>query len=270
MKLWKKQHELLPFNEQQRAEKLAQVGSTLRLKRQEKKLSLEQLAAQTRIQQRFLQAIEAGELDQLPEPIYIQSFIKQYAEALGLDGLQLASSFPIDNHRQQLGMKPIGTSLPAAQFQATHLYLLYILVIVCTVSTLSHLLSRSEMQLSSQMQQQPSVSSTNKPDEITPLHAEKLQPVSATPNAASKINKPVQVGVTLKAESWVRVVADGKKQFEGLLPQGTQRTWVAKEQLTVRVGNAGGVLVNFNQEQAKPLGQPGQVQEVTFAADTRL
>jgi hypothetical protein len=76
--------------------------------------------------------------------------------------------------------------------------------------------------------------------------------------------------VTLKAESWVRVVADGKKQFEGLLPQGTQRTWVAKEQLTVRVGNAGGVLVNFNQEQAKLLGQPGQVQEVTFAADSRL
>lgn len=263
MKWWKKQHELLPLNEQQRAEKLAQVGYTLRLKRQEKKLSLEQVAAQTHIQQRFLQAIEAGEPDRLPEPIYIQSFVKQYAEALGLDGTELASSFPIDDYRQ-VGMKPIGI-IPAAQFQTTHLYLLYILVIVCTVSTLSHLLSRSEIQLSSQ--QQPSAS-TDKREQTPP--SEKLKPVSATPNAVSKINRSVQVGVTLKAESWIRVVADGKKQFEGLLPQGTQRTWVAKEQLTVRVGNAGGVLVNFNQEQAKPLGQPGQVQEVTFGADTRL
>ena len=68
----------------------------------------------------------------------------------------------------------------------------------------------------------------------------------------------------------MRVIADGKKQFEGLLPQGTQRTWVAKEELKVRVGNAGGVLITVNQEQAKLLGQLGEVQERTFAADAQL
>ncbi len=76
--------------------------------------------------------------------------------------------------------------------------------------------------------------------------------------------------MTVKTESWIRVIADGKQLFEGLLPQGTQRTWVANERLTMRVGNAGGVLVSHNQEEAKPLGQLGQVEEITFGANTRL
>jgi hypothetical protein len=79
--------------------------------------------------------------------------------------------------------------------------------------------------------------------------------------------KPVQVGVTLKSQSWIRVVADGKTEFEGVLPEGTQRTWVADKTLIVRAGNAGGVLVEFNDQTAKQMGAPGEVQEVTFAAN---
>jgi len=79
MKWWKKQqhhHQIVPSIEQQRAEKLADLGSTLSLKRQEKQLSLAQVETQTRIRSRFLRAIEAGKLDELPEPVYIQSFIQ--------------------------------------------------------------------------------------------------------------------------------------------------------------------------------------------------
>ena len=264
MKWWKKQqHQTVETIEEPPAEKLAQIGSTLRLKRQEKQLSLDQVEALTRIRARFLQAIEAGRLDQLPEPIYIQSFIKKYAETLGLDGTQLASSFPVSD-RQPI-VKPASRPLPAAQLQTSHLYVLYILVIVGTVSALSQTLSRSEMQVSNTVpQKQPVISATAKPK---PPHTQKVKTV----NAPSKTNKPVEIGVTLKDESWIRVVADGKKQFEGLLPQGTQRTWVANEQLKVRVGNAGGVLVStVEQKEAKPLGQPGQVQEVTFVPNTKL
>lgn len=261
---WKKQqHQSVQTIEQPPAEKLEQIGSTLRLKRQEKQLSLEQVESQTRIRSRFLQAIEAGKLDQLPEPVYIQSFIKKYAETLGLDGTQLASTFPTSDRPPTI--KPASVSLPAVQLQTTHLYVLYILVIVGTVSALSQTLNRSEIQVSnSQLQKQPVISSPAKPK---PPNTQKVKSV----NAPSKTNKPVQIGVTLKDESWIRVVADGKKQFEGLLPQGTVRTWVANEQLTVRVGNAGGVLVTtIDQKEAKPLGQLGQVEEVTFAPNTRL
>lgn len=269
MKWWKKQqhhHQIVPSIEQQRAEKLADMGSTLSLKRQEKQLSLAQVETQTRIRSRFLRAIEAGKLDELPEPVYIQSFIQKYAELLGLDGKDFASSFPVN--ARQLSPQPETISLPPAQLKTPHLYVLYLLMIVVTVTALSQILSRAEMPLSnSQLQKQPTISAA-KPN--LPKPPQKVKPVNPA-STASKTNKPVQVGMTLKAESWMRVVADGKKQFEGLLPQGTQRTWVANEQLKVRVGNAGAVLVTtVDQKEAKPLGELGQVQEVTFGSDTKL
>lgn len=257
-------------HEQQRQiERLAEVGAQLWLQRQEQGLSLEAMAAKTRIQRRILDAIEHAQLDELPEPIYIQSFIKQYADALGLNGLELSSNFPIGN--AHLNIKPAWSRLPAAQLRPIHLYLLYILVIICAVNTLSHILSRSELQASrSQAQEKLFLPSNSKRDRVLLKQPEKLKSVIATPSAATEINKSVQINVTLKAQSWIRVVADGKIQFEGILPEGTQRTWVAKEQLTVRAGNAGGVLVTFNQEEkAKQMGDPGKVQEVTFAAKTR-
>lgn len=269
MKWWKKQqqhqHQSVD-NDQQTAEKLAQLGSTLRRHRQEKQLSLEQIEARTCIRSRFIRAIEAGKLDELPEPIYIQSFIKKYAETLGLDGKDLASTFPVSD--RLLPKTQNSVNLPAVQLHKSHLYVLYIFVIVCAVSALSQTLNRFEPQVSnSQLQKQPVVTTAAKPKPNSQKNAQKVKPVKAI----SKTNKPVEIGLTVKDETWIRVVADGKKQFEGLLPQGTVRTWGANEQLTVRVGNAGGVLVStVEQKEGKPLGQPGQVQEITFAPKTRL
>lgn len=250
--------------EQNEDEKLAQLGKQLRLKRQEQSLSLENVAAATRIQQRMLQAIEEGDLDELPEPIYIQGFIKQYADTLGLDGIELSNSFVISDRR--LKIKPVWHKLPATQLRPIHLYLIYIFVIVCAVNALSQMLSRPQLQTSSQTQIQEQLTSITKPEQALAKQPEKLKPVSAVPS-----NNPdrIQIGVTLKDQSWIRVVADGKTQFEGLLPEGTKRTWMAQEELTVRAGNAGSVLVSFNQEKAKQLGKPGEVQEVTFGGDTK-
>ena len=262
---WRRKNNKREFThplEQQRAEKLAELVTQLRLKRQEQGLSLEKLAAKTLIQRRLLQAIEEGQVDELPEPIYIQSFIKQYADALGLNGAELSSAFPTGERR--LSIKP-SWKLPAAQLRPIHLYLSYIFVIICAVNSLSQMLSRSELQASSSYQEKSEVQPTSKQQ----LPSEKLKSVSSTPTDAAEVSKPVRIEVTLKAQSWIRVVADGKTQFEGLLPEGPQRTWVAQEQLTVRAGNAGGVLVTFNQQKAKQMGDPGQVQEVTFAANPR-
>lgn len=262
----KNKREFIRLHEQE-AQKLAQLGTQLRLKRQENNLSLEQVAAKTLIRPGLLQAIEEGKIDQLPEPIYIQGFIKQYADALGFDGNQLASTFPISDRR--LSIKPAWINLPATQLQPIHLYLLYIIVVIAAVNTLSHMLSRSEFQASNQFEEQPLITSATKRQQIPPP-PENLKPVSATPSDPKDSSKPLRIDITLKASSWLRVVADGKTLFEGILPQGTQRTWVAHKEVTVRAGNAGGVLVTLNQQQVKPMGNFGEVQEVTFAGNQEV
>jgi hypothetical protein len=72
--------------------------------------------------------------------------------------------------------------------------------------------------------------------------------------------------VTLTAQSWLRIEVDGKTDFQGILPEGTQRTWTAASKLTVRAGNAGGVMVAYNDGTPTQMGEPGAVKELTFTA----
>ncbi len=260
----KKSASIRPIEEQQ-AEKLVEIGDFLRQKRMEQALSLEKAAVKTLIRQPLLQAIEKGKLDELPEPVYVQRLLKQYADALGLDGKEIASSFPVGNSDRALKNTQPGWRLvlPVLQLRPIHLYLLYIIVIATSVNALSQTLNRSAKPISDRFLEEPSLAKLEQED---PESQEKLEPVSATPKAAPEKERQIKIGIKLKAPSWIRVVADGKTQFQGLLPPGTQRTWVAKEELTVLAGNAGGVLLTINQEKSKQMGDLGEVQELTFAA----
>jgi cytoskeletal protein RodZ len=148
--------------------------------------------------------------------------------------------------------------------------LLYICLVMAAVSGLSFLVRRSAIQVIEveeyppRAEQLPAPRNSSQKKQQKPELTKSFEVTQPTQNG-----KSVQVGVTLKAQSWIRVVADGKTEFEGVLPEGTQRTWVAAQKLSVRAGNAGGVVVEFNDETAKQMGAPGEVQEVTFAANSR-
>jgi cytoskeletal protein RodZ len=240
--------------EELRAEKLASLGGQLWVKRTEQGLSLDEMVALTMIPRRLLQAMEEGNLDDLPEPIYIRGLIRQFADALGLDGAEFAKSFPVGSNR--VNLKPGWKPAPFQVLRPFHLYMLYIGLIICSVNGLSKLLNNAAIEAKN--------SQSTEKAQIQPKQTPtvQIQPVSKI----STNGQAVQIGVTLKEKSWIRVVADGKTQFEGELPEGTQRTWKAQGQLTVRAGNAGGVLVSVNKEQAKPMGDIGKVKEVIVAA----
>ncbi len=241
--------------EQQRTQKLAEMGAKLGASRQERGFSLEEMVALTKIPRRLLQAIEEGDLGNLPEPIYTQGLIRQFADVLGLNGTEFSSNFPVA--AQQVKLQTTGKTHSMKQFRPIHLYLLYIFVIVCSVSSLSHLLNNAVLKAdNSQSEPHP---------ELTQPQKATVQPVSDTLTSL-KDTRSLQIGVTLKASSWIRVVADGKTEFEGILPEGTHRVWKAQEQLTVKTDNAGGVLMSVNQQEAKRMGEPGKVEEIKIAA----
>lgn len=75
---------------------LQAIGTYLSEVRLEQDRSLEDIAAKTYIPLRLLKALEAGQEKILPEPVFIQGFIRRYADALGLNGLELAQQFPIE------------------------------------------------------------------------------------------------------------------------------------------------------------------------------
>lgn len=72
---------------------LSELGSRLKEERERKNISIEDLQRETKIQKRYLLAIEEGRFDVLPGKFYARAFIKNYAEAVGLDPDQLFAEY---------------------------------------------------------------------------------------------------------------------------------------------------------------------------------
>lgn len=66
------------------------IGERLRLAREERGLSLDDVASQTRIPIRHLQHIESEDWDALPGITYCVGFVRAYANMIGLDGAELS------------------------------------------------------------------------------------------------------------------------------------------------------------------------------------
>ncbi|MBW4486498.1 MAG: helix-turn-helix domain-containing protein [Trichocoleus desertorum ATA4-8-CV12] len=79
---------------QEREESLRQVGHDIRTARQARSLSLHQLHNLTLVPIHQLQALEAGDIDRLPEDVYVRGFIRRIGNALGLDGNNLVAAIP--------------------------------------------------------------------------------------------------------------------------------------------------------------------------------
>ncbi|EOL49291.1 hypothetical protein RV11_GL001627 [Enterococcus phoeniculicola] len=69
------------------------IGAKLRQARLDKNISLDELQQMTKIQKRYLEAIESDNYDSLPGTFYVRAFIRQYANAVGEDGEHLVAVF---------------------------------------------------------------------------------------------------------------------------------------------------------------------------------
>jgi transcriptional regulator with XRE-family HTH domain len=64
---------------------VSELGKRLKEAREEKGLTLDDLEERTKIQKRYLAGIEQGNYRMIPGKFYVRAFIKQYAEAVGLN-----------------------------------------------------------------------------------------------------------------------------------------------------------------------------------------
>jgi cytoskeletal protein RodZ len=324
------------------AEKLAEIGAKFKQIREDKDLSIPYLTATTLISERYLRAIEDGEIESLPEPIYVRGFIRKYGDALGLG--DLSDEFPLNSSPPE--QKWAGSA--AAELRPLHLYALYVGVIAGAVSLLAtfmnspsankindnqtnfsdaaqifsakssksvepvpSLLPRSGgLEILRQMGASPiavvpsvnsssvSTSGETKKQDITKNLLGQSQSrstfgesnsnlnnllltltnvtdkavltsatISANGNFVFIGNKPVNVGIVMQGESWVRITVDGKTEFEGVLNEGKKLAWSGDRQISIRAGNASSVALTYNNQPIKLLGKEGEVTERLFGSN---
>ena len=118
----------------------------------------------------------------------------------------------------------------------------------------------------------PDPSTVNRPTEESPEDNANLLPdteaeeaLEEAPNVA--LEAPVVVEVSLSDRSWLSVTADGETVFEGTSEAGFEETWTAEDTLVLTAGNAGGVEVSINGNEAVPVGQTGDVRTLTITPE---
>ncbi|EKU98379.1 hypothetical protein Lepto7375DRAFT_7663 [Leptolyngbya sp. PCC 7375] len=244
-------------------EQLLAIGSMLRDARVASGQTLDELAGKVLVRSRLLMALEEAQTSELPEPVYIRGLIRRYADVLGLDGKALSQ-----NYVAMPALKGGGRnwSHESVQLRPYHLYAAYVALIAISVSGLSYLMQRAIPQNAAE----PIVDSATA-EQLAPRQAAPTAPAQVSPEQAETTpapKEPIVVDVEFVQQSWVRVTADGDEAYEGILQEGAERSWTAQESLTIRAGNAGGVVLTYNQGTAKPMGKPGTVVEQTFTPNT--
>jgi len=273
------------------------LGGFFQHARERQDLTLEQVASQTRIQQRHLQALEEEDYASLPAKVFTKGFVRSYARTLGLDEdealqLFLTSSSSFYEHTQQ-EQQHVQIKLEEAHRSRFNWNLVLILFVVIA-GLLFYLLpeqqenpppiAESEAPLPIESLQEPKPSPAEPPDSVSPAApADAVTPPSPPPVIAPLSSEPAPKpmpprlpasnvsedelvpggSLVLEIEAtqltWVVVRSDDQPPHEALLQPGQRITWKAKKQFLLTLGNAAGVVVRLNGETQGPCGKPGQV-----------
>ncbi|MDJ0697219.1 MAG: DUF4115 domain-containing protein [Mastigocoleus sp. MO_167.B18] len=247
-------------------QKFKEIGATLKQAREEKSIRLEELALHTRIRIIYLQALEDGKFEELPETIYVRGFVYRYGDAVGLDGKALAEMFS-DIFQKEEPKENIETTQLKTSFNLPFLSLFYIFLIVSASFGLFFVLRpRPQVESTAQNQSSLSVSSqkTTSKESISNSISNSQPKLKATGSQKPAAKSTVQVSLKLTGRSWMEVTVDDKTVVNGFMEKGQNKSWTAKEELTVRAGDAAVVFISKDDSEPEAMGAKGEVKQITF------
>lgn len=252
------------------------LGERFRAAREQRGLTVSEVAEHIRIRSVYLSAIEEENWSAIGAPVYTRGFIRTYARYLGLDPEEAVSAFNASSGSTAAAGQPVQSShSELADYREPRS--LGALLWVAGAVALALVGFVIYLYFSPPGGQRTVAGSTAT---ATPAAASLGQapsgpagsPAPSTAPSGSPAPSPTPAGlpqtrtlaIHLTAPSWLRVTVDGNVSIEGTFPAGTTKTFHGKSAL-VRVGNAGGVDITVNGKPVGKLGAAGDVAEKAFA-----
>jgi cytoskeleton protein RodZ len=234
----------------------------LRKTRLDKKITLQEISSATRINVRFLEAIEQGDFDILPKP-YIKSFIKQYSRYVGFDENIILKQIedrhdvtPRDEKDEPSFAEPhspVSESLNTPKLKIVFLLLIALGVIALFVYLLINVFDSPEEHVTERPFQ----------DVVREIEEEADRMPLGPPGTPSPFDyehrDSLSLAITVIDTVWLTITVDNVIQEEYIFPPGTRQQWKAANDFLLTVGNAGGVAIVVNDDSIGVLGNQGQV-----------
>jgi transcriptional regulator with XRE-family HTH domain len=252
----------------------SQLFDKLREIRVGKKISLEDIARDTRINIQFLEALENGDLLQIPR-VYDKLFFKSYLKALGLTDTEYYDEFLAfrDQLRQEkttimiqdLSEEP---SENASRFNYKYLFLMILPVLIAIVVIWFLVVNTESV-----------VSDTNEKIEAIDIRQIVAETQSKLDSSTNKIKNEAQIiqgtgnlnlGVKATMQTWFRVVIDLTDTLEYTLPAGNTMNLKAQNSYQLLIGKADGLQLNLNTKDLGKLGNTGEVVQYIFIDSTGI
>ncbi len=225
----------------------------LKKQREERKIRLSDVAVQTRISMKFLEAIERGNFEILPET-YIRAFIRDYAKAIGLDPDETIKRFDehvesvkaaSDEKNEEARANSAGRQINLSTTQKIGLGAAGIVIL----AILSYLAFSPE--------KKASVTRIDYGYENTQAaHQKRFDSAYSAAKAQADSSRLVLDAVD---SVWVNLVIDDGRTYDLLMKPGTKAAFWGKKQFDMTIGNAGGLLISLNGHQYPPFGKSGAV-----------
>lgn len=266
-------------------------GARLKQQREQRKITLDEIAQSTKIGTRFLRALEEEHFDQLPGGIFNKGFIRAYARVLGLDEEQAVADYLSATGDTTAARKveiadfaqPLESRAEAGAAQLPWGIFAVVLLVVALGFALWGFYTRDKQSRSVVHTESVPSSSVSLGNSATPAFAgTTTQPAvhpasspsesSTVPSASANVSpSPASAGsftvsIHLRDDSWISIVADGKPVLQDTLISGTQKTFSAQKEIVVKAGNIGAIDFSFNGEKLPPQGEVSEVKTLTFDA----
>jgi transcriptional regulator with XRE-family HTH domain len=228
------------------------VGQRLREAREARGISLEDVAARTRIPIRHLRSIEDGKYEELPALTYTVGFGRNYANEVGLDGAEIGREL-----REQLGGAPRGSTIsteyyaPPDPARVPSRPLAWIAGLLALALIAGYLIWRS--QLGSEGEAAPAVAQQ-------PVQQAQQAQSAAQPQPQPQAVTGQPVVLTAIGQVWLRVYEQGGATIaeRTLQPGETYQIPATAARPTLRVGAPESLRVTVGQTVMPQLGPSGQ------------
>ncbi len=259
-------------------EALVVIGKKLRQVREARSMSLEDLAAMTRISRRSLQRIEEGLLDKLPNLTFVRGFIRNCLEVYGMEESSLAEELRIlggarnGYQPQKLHKNDYAWTTTLLKKETSQIPLLKIVSYVGIAVGLLwavYLLYPFHTQLkeptpttveAEKVEQNAGFSAGGSLGSTVPT-----QPTSANQGSNSQTQTPPLVVESLLLEvhsterTWLRLSIDKAPPVDVLIQKNHRAVWRAESGFRLIIGNTANVRLALNGESIPLKTQDGQL-----------
>jgi cytoskeletal protein RodZ len=269
------------------------VGRILASERIRQGLDVNSVAEITKITPRALRAIEADDFEQLPGLMFARNFVRQYAQALKLDGAAAVEQFNREQSMAEPDLSALakapaihvpGMSRPVWRRVLDENTVSAFFTLVLTLAAcggafygFQYWRARHAAQTAQQASSQPgpakveSKAAPPDPAQQPPAQTNSESP-AVTPtdadSAAADAPSPANVHVAVEATEpcWARVTVDGKTLFTGTLTPGDAKMFDGAANVSIRAGNAGALAIKLNGNDVPAIGPKGQIRIVDLTA----